>query len=105
MIPKGHALGDLLQVYATHIEGENFVAISTVSPFMSCLYEIFSRSGVKPRIVVDAQTPRTCYDSSKVAGVSVVNLLIIETRDEEVIIKPFRPDINWGYTTVCTDFE
>ena len=101
VLPANHTHCDKPVIHARDLENEPFISLPRGSPFRAKLDEIFARENIKRTFAIETRTQRTVYEMVKRgAGVAILDPFITDSRDCEVVIKPFLPEVTWDYAIV-----
>jgi DNA-binding transcriptional LysR family regulator len=100
-LPAGHFLCDKAEIFADDLKNQLFVAQFRASPFRERVDSVFAKEGLKRSISIETRTHRTVYELvKKGAGVAILDPSVIDERDSDVIIKPFKPSIMLEYSAL-----
>ena len=98
VLPKGHPLAKKSEIVAEDLAGLPFVSMNSGSLLRYQTDELFGRLGIHRILSVEA--PSTLLATNLVAkglGVSIVHSFIASAYGEQVISKPFSPQIRYEY--------
>lgn len=92
-----HPLARQKDIALQDLGGQNFLAISTGSPFRYEIDLVFRRLGVEPKIVAEVRTQRAITQMIRAgAGVSLIDRkLALEQTGTGLVIRETRPMIRW----------
>lgn len=101
VMPIGHPLSNKREIEARELADERFIAYSPAVLSRREVDAAFAEQGVKPNIVIEAQTSTTLAECVATGlGVTVADPLSMESVSHRVVMRPFRPIIDHQYRIV-----
>lgn len=101
VLPKGHPLCEKEEIHARDLQNQPYITLSRGSPFRTRFDQLFATENINQTYTIETRTQATVYDLVKQgAGISILDPLATNSRDTEVVVKPFLPEVSWQYAIV-----
>ncbi|MGO1118464.1 LysR substrate-binding domain-containing protein [Rhodovibrionaceae bacterium A322] len=96
--PLTHGLAGVDSVDLATLAGQPFIALAQGSPFRATVDRLFQKSGVSPKLVVEARTQRgICNMVAAGAGLSIIDSSVArEFMDKPFAMISLRPKTRWS---------
>ena len=102
ILPPKHRLAEKSTIVPVDLDGELFVSLGTEQSVRYKVDEAFERAGVKRQMLFDTQVSHVaCAFVLAGSGVSLVDpVTAINYAKQGLIVKPFRPEIEFNYNII-----
>lgn len=98
IMPRGHRLARRKRVRPEHLAGLPFVSFDPGSYTGQKIAALFERQGVEPKVVLTAYVnPTVCMFVAAGLGVSLVHPLFLAGMEEQLVARPFSPEIPFDF--------